>query len=136
MGLEASAGVWVVCALSVVAFIVAFQVSGIVARARGVLAVARQAMAVMADKSIDDAEKEAWMQHSSLRLFGQFAWIAAATLGVLAAAGMVLWLGDLAGFAPLGASVDFLSRWQVILGTSVVFIVAFWLGDPRSRRAR
>ena len=134
MGLEASAGAWAVCTLSVAVFVAGFPFSGITWRAALVIAVAREAMAMIADKTIPDAAKEEWLQQASFRLFMQFGAILLVTLVLLTASGLVLWLGEWLGIAPLETSLNLLSRWQVILGGSVLFIVAFWLGGWRKGR--
>jgi len=99
-----------------------------------VISVARQAMTMIADKSIPDAAKEEWLQQASFRLLVQFGAILLATFVLLALSGSVLWLGAWTGAAPIETSLELLSRWQVILGSSALFIAAFWLGAWRRGR--
>jgi len=134
MGLDAGVSVWVVCALSIAVVVAGFPLSGITRRAGAVISVARQAMTMIADKSIPDAAKEEWLQQASFRLLVQFGAILLATFVLLALSGSVLWLGAWTGAAPIETSLELLSRWQVILGSSALFIAAFWLGAWRRGR--
>ena len=121
------AGVLIVGLAAISAFVAAFHLSGLVARARAALTVARDATAVIASKTLDDEEKEPLVQRAALRLFGQFGVMALTALAVLVAPGVVMWGGDLIGLAPFEAVSDFLLSWEVIVGASLVTLVALWL---------
>jgi len=121
------AGVLVVGLSTIAAFIAAFHVSGLVARARAAVTVASQAMAVIVEKTLDDEVKERLVQRAAIRLFGQFALITLTAIMVLAVPGVVMWVGDVMGLAPFTAASDFLLSWQVLIGASVVMLAAVWL---------
>ena len=121
------AGVLVVGLVAIAAFVAVFHVSGLVARALAALTVAREAMAVIADKTLDDEEKEPLVQRAALRLFGQFGLITLTAIVVLAVPGVAMWGGDLIGLAPFAAVSDFLLSWEVIIGATVAILAAVWL---------
>ncbi len=121
------AGVLIVGLADIAAFVAVFHVSGLVARALVALTVARETMAVISDKSLDDEEKEPLVQRAALRLFGQFGLITLTAIVLLAVPGVVMWGGDLIGLAPLAAVSDFLLSWEVIIGATVAILAAVWL---------
>jgi len=116
---------------AILAFAGAFHVSGLVARARIVMATANEAMAVMADKSLDDDAKEARAQAASIKLFGHAGIIFVLGALVLAAPAAAMWLGGVVGLADFDSSLAFLMRWDVIVVASFVFIALIWLAGRR-----
>jgi hypothetical protein len=125
------AGVLVVGLAAIAAFAAVFHVSGLVARALAALAVARETMAVIGDKTLDDEDKEPLVRRAALRLFGQFGLMTLAAIVVLAVPGAVVWGGDLIGLAPFAAVSDFLLSWEVIVGATVAILAAVWLTRRR-----
>ena len=121
------AGVLVVGLAAIAAFVAVFHVSGLVARALAALTVARETMAVIADKTLDDEEKEPLVQQAALRLFGQFGLITLTGIVVLAVPGVVMWGGDLIGLAPFAAVSDFLLSWEVIIAATMAILAVVWL---------
>ena len=121
------AGVLVVGLVAIAAFVAVFHVSGLVARALAALTVAREAMAVIADKTLDDEEKEPLVQRAALRLFGKFGLITLTAIVVFAVPGLVMWGGDLIGLAPFATVSDFLLSWEVIIGATLTILTAVWL---------
>ncbi len=55
-------GIWGVCIAATVAFAVAFQLSRIVARVRTTTEIAKEAIGILAEKSLNDEEKERLVQ--------------------------------------------------------------------------
>lgn len=84
-------------------------------------------MAVIAEKAVDDDQKERIIQQAAVRLFGQFSVITLIAILVLAVPGAVMWAGDLIGLAPFAAVSDFLLSWEVITGATVVILGTAWL---------
>ena len=125
--MTSDAGVLVVGLAAIAAFVGAFHFSGLVARSLAVVTVARETMAVIADKTLDDAEKEPLVQRAALRLFGHFGLITLAAIVLLAVPGLVMWGGDLIGLAPFIAVTRFLLSWEVIVGATVLIVAAVWL---------
>ncbi len=120
------AGVLIVGLAAIAAFVAVFHVSGLVARALAALTVARETMAVIAYKTLDDEEKEPLVQRAALRLFGEFGLITLTAIVVFAVPGLVMWGGDLIGLAPFAAVFDFLLSWEVSIGATVAILVALW----------
>ncbi len=121
------AGVVVVGLVAIAAFVAVFHVSGLVARALAALTVAREAMAVIADKTLDDEEKEPLVQRAALRLFGKLGLITLTAIVVFAVPGLVMWGGDLIGLAPFATVSGFLLSWEVIIGATLTILTAVWL---------
>ena len=120
-------GILAVGLTSVVAFVAAFRVSRLATRARGAVMIASQAMSVIAEKALDDEEKQRLVQCAALQLFGQFVLITLIAIVVLAVPGVVIWAGDLIGLAPFGAVTDLLLNWEIIIGATVLSLAAVWL---------
>ncbi len=125
------AGVLIVGLAAIAAFVAVFHVSGLVARALAALTVARETMTVIADKTLDDEEKEPLVQRAALRLFGQFGVITLTAIVLLVVPGVVMWGGDLIGLAPFAAVSHFLLSWEVIIGATVAILAAVWLVKRR-----
>jgi hypothetical protein len=121
------AGVLIVGVLSILAFCAAFHFSGLVARAQAAIATARQTVAVISDKTLDDEQKERAVQGGALRMFGQFALITITAILVLAAPAVVMWIAEMLGAASFAAVSDFLLSWEVIIGATVLIMAAIWL---------
>jgi hypothetical protein len=110
---------------SFVAFVAAFQASGLVVRARGVIATTRAALQVMMDPSLSDDEKEQRVRSASRSLLVAFCTIALRTGLVVAAPALVLYAADVLGLAPSAAVMAFLLSWPALVGFSVMAAVAF-----------
>lgn len=125
--MTSDAGVLFVGLATIAVFSVAFYYSGLVTRARAVISLTSQTMASMAEKSLDDEEKERLVQSAALRLFGHFGMITLIAIIILAISGLVMWVGDFLGLAPFAAVSDFLLSWEVIIGMTLLIIAVFWL---------
>ena len=123
-----NAGILVVGLASMAAFVAAFRVSRLVTQARAVVTVASQAMAVIAEKTLNDEEKQRLVQRAALHLCGQFLLITLTAIVVLAVPGVVIWVGDLIGLAPFAGVTDLLLSWELIIGATVLIVAAGWLG--------
>lgn len=122
-----------VTAVSVLAFLLAFEALGIVAKARDTIATSRQAAAVMGDGSLDDDAKEKAVQQAAGRLMLGFLGLALRIVLILAAAYVPIFVADAAGWLPESEALAFMLRPDVILGTTVLVIAAIWLA-ARIRR--
>ena len=121
------AGTLVVGLAIIAAFVAALYVSGLVARALTAATVVRETMATIADKTLDDEEKEPLVQRAALRLFRQFVLNTLTAIAVLAVLSAVLWIGDLIGLATFAEVSDFLLSREVIIGATVMVPAAVWL---------
>lgn len=118
--------VLIVTALSVIAFIAAFELLGIVPKAREAIATSRQTAAVMGDKSLDDDAKEAAVQKAAGSLLKGFFGLVLRIIGILVAAYVPIFLADLAGLVPEAETLGFMLRLDVILATTVIVIAIIW----------
>lgn len=117
------------------AFAAALSFSGLAAQWRNAVAVARRALAALADKALDEAAKERQARQAALRLLGQAALFILSAGLTLAAPGAVLWLGDRAGLSPFSASLACLLSAEFLLGGAAMAALALWL-LRRTRRQR
>lgn len=120
---------WASAAVAVAAFAAAFSASGLVAVARRAAAAANDSMRVLADPSLDDTAKEQRARAASLQLFGAFGSIALRSAVVLLAPLAALWLFDVFGLVPLGAALDFLVRWDVLVVATVLGVGIWWIAE-------
>lgn len=117
------------------AFAAALSLSGLASQWRNAVAVARHALAALADKALDEAAKERQARQAALRLLGQAALFILSAGLTLAAPGAVLWLGDRAGLSPFSASLACLLSAEFLLGGAAMAALALWL-LRRARRQR
>ncbi|MEM9736164.1 MAG: hypothetical protein AAF908_06120 [Pseudomonadota bacterium] len=117
-----------VAALAVAAFAAAFQASGLMGQVMGAGRLAREAAAVMGDKTLSDEEKEPRVQKAALGLFGAFGRIFLRSILVLVPPIAVLWGADAAGFTTLAELEAFFLDWRVILGTTVLVVLLMYAG--------
>lgn len=108
---------------SIILFVVAFHFSGLIRRTKAVLAIARETFGVISDKSVEDEEKEAFVQKAVFRLLKYFGIILLSIVALLGAPSLLVWICDLAGIASFTAVLDFLSSWKVILGASILMLI-------------
>ena len=125
------ASVLVVGLATVVCFTVAFRISGLVAQVHAAIAVARQAIVVFTDKTLDEATKERLLQRDGRRLLGQATLIVLTSVFVLAAPGVILWVSDLSCVAPFAVVSDFLLSLEVIIGGTVIVVMIACLAGWR-----
>lgn len=111
---------------AIAAFAGAFQISGLLARALSAGDMAREAMAVMGDKTLGDAEKETRVQKAALGLFGAFFRILLLSLAILIPPALIVLGADLAGVAAWPDVESFLLSWEVILGATVLICALIW----------
>lgn len=117
------------------AFAAALSFSGLASQWRNAVAVARHALAALADKALDEDAKERQARQAALRLLGQAALFILSAGLTLAAPGAVLWLGDRAGLSPFSASLACLLSAEFLLGGAAMAALALWL-LRRTRRQR
>ena len=109
------------------AFAAALYFSGLATQGRNAVAVARQALAALADQALDEAAKERQARQAAMRLLGQAALFILSAGLTLAAPGAVLWLGDRAGLSPFSASLACLLSAEFLIGNAAVAALALWL---------
>lgn len=105
-------------------FAAALWLSGLLRAGAGALATAHGALAVLRDPAMDDAAREREVQRAALRLFGAGFSILLRGALALCAAALPLWLAEATGLAPMGAVMDFLLRWEVIVLATLVLFAA------------
>jgi hypothetical protein len=106
-------------------FAVALWMSGVMRVSAGVLSTTQNAAAIMRDPALDDLQREKAIQRASLRLLADFGSILFRGVVSLAISFAPIWLADAAGLASSRAVIDFLSRTDVIVVTSVVMVVGY-----------
>lgn len=116
-----------VTTLSVLAFLAAFSLLGIVAKAREAIATSRQTATIMGDSSLDDDAKEAAVQKASMALMKGFFGLVVRIIGILLAAYVPIFLADLFGLLPEEEALAFMLRLDVIAVSSVVVVAVIWL---------
>jgi hypothetical protein len=116
-----------VALLSVAAFLVAFSLSGIVRVALSAVEIARDAVGMMRDDALDDDAREAAVQAASLRLLGVFLSLAVRSVLVLLISVAPIWGAEQAGIAQSVDVIGLLSRWDVILGSTIAICALYML---------
>ena len=111
--------------LSIGVFICALQFLGIVQVAADTLVTARKAISTIQDNSLDDRAREKKLQRAALQLFGAFITILIRSLFTLLASFLPIWLASLMGLVKIEDVIHFLSRWDVIVITTVLIVAAY-----------
>lgn len=120
-------------ALSIAGFVLVFLASDLVGKSKQVFEISNQAMAAMRDPALDDEAREKAVQKASIQLFGSFFGLAFRFAAAIAGAVLPLWIADLSGWIPLADSFAFLSRIDVLVGTTVMMLALWWVGRMLSR---
>lgn len=121
---------------AMVAFAAALSLSGLATQGRNAVAVARRALAALADKTLDEAAKERQARQAAVRLLGQAALFTLSAGLTLAAPGAVLWLGDRAGLSPFSASLACLLSAEFLIGGAAMAALSLWLFRWARRQRR
>jgi len=116
-----------VALLSAAAFVAAFSLSGIVQVALSAVEIARHAVSVMRDDAFDDDSRESAVQAASLRLLRVFLSISVRSVLVVLVSVAPIWGADQAGITEGEAVIALLSRWDVILGSTIAMCVLYLL---------
>jgi hypothetical protein len=107
---------------SIVVFICALQMFGVVRVASKALVISQEAMAVLRDDSFDDRKREKELQQGALKLFGAFISISIRSMLTLSASFVPIWFASYAGFVKIEDVIRYLSRWDVIVITTVIIV--------------
>jgi hypothetical protein len=108
-------------------FIVAFGLLGIAKMGTGVLVVAKNALAAIHDKNLDDEASEKVVRRASIQLIGAFFSILFRSTLALLAAFVPIWVSGLTGLAASKDVLDYLSRWDVIMAASLVLVSGYFV---------
>ena len=124
--------------LSIGVFICALHLFGVVRVASGVLVTAQDAFTVLRDNSIDDRAREKEIQHAALKLLGAFISILIRSMLTFLASFAPIWLASLMGLVKIEDVTRYLSRWDVIVITTVLIVAGYvvWIRiRPSSKMA-
>lgn len=116
----------IVYVLAVLLFAAVFTITRLPQSCSKALAIARQAMEVMADRKLDDDAKEHATQQAALNMLKQGGLITLKTAMTIAATLLPLWLADVMALSSWEDTSQFALRWDVLLITTIVMLAA-WL---------
>ena len=120
-------------ALAVAAFLVGFHLTGIIPTASRIVALARSAGSVMADRNLADEDKEKAIQKAALAMLGAAFSIFLRVAVTLLITVLPVYLLSWAGLAPAGEVFAFLARIDVIVGATVIVMGGLWLWSKRPK---
>lgn len=121
--------------LGMLAFIFVLRMFNAVKVAGKVIETTQGAIAVMANTDVSDVEKEARVRRASLKLLGQFFWIASIGVAAVTTSIALVWGGAALELYRLDRTIAIAVGWPFILGSSA-FAVAVWIGLDRMNRGR
>ncbi|MCF2870441.1 sulfotransferase [Octadecabacter sp. G9-8] len=113
--------------MGLLAFIVVLRVLNAAQVAGEVIETTQDAIGVMANTDVSDADKETQMRRASVKLLGRFFWIAAIGFAAFGASTLLIWGGSALGLYALDRTIAIAIGWPFILGSSAV-AVAVWVG--------
>ena len=109
-----------VATVSVIAFLVAFVMAGIVSLSTRAVALTREALGVMSDRAIGDDAKEVAMRQAGVQLAVLFASITFRSALALGALGLSIAIGATLGLSTVDATLELMESWEFILSASTV----------------
>ena len=112
---------------SIAVFLSTLWAFGVVRTCSGVIASTRNAVAVMLDESLDDTVREKEARRTSLCLLRAFLSILLRSGLALVLSFLPIGLSALAGFVKIDEVFRYLSRRDVILISSVITTVGYWM---------
>ena len=112
----------------IAAFVVAFRLFHVLEWSRGVVKSTRAAAAILRDDTLDDAAREKAIQRASLGLMGACGSILFRTALSCFASLVPVWLASATGLASSSEVFQFLGRFDVIVGATLVILLghAVW----------
>ena len=121
--------------VAVLVFLLAFWRLGVVQAAGRAIALSQGAMQTLRNPDLDDRARETALQRASFRLMGSFGSILLRGVGAFLVSLAPIWAADAAQVADASEVTELLSRWDVLLGGTVLITVLYlaWrrLGPPR-----
>lgn len=111
--------------LSIGVFICALRLFGVVRVAASALVTAQEAVTDLRDNSLDDRTREKELQHAALQLLGAFISILIRSMLTFLASLVPIWLASLMGLVNIEDVTRYLSRWDVIVITTVLIVAGY-----------
>jgi hypothetical protein len=118
----------ITAAASIITFIIALWMFHIVPLGTRAISISKNAIKTIHDDRYNDAEREKAMQQASILLAKVFFSIFYRTLLVFAASLLPIWITDWAGLVKSEDVTTFLFRTDVILITSFLLILIYFIG--------
>ncbi|WP_415404578.1 sulfotransferase [Tateyamaria sp. SN3-11] len=112
--------------LGLIAFIAVLRILNAAQVAGEVFQTTQDALGVMANTDVSDAEKEAQVRRASLTLLGKFFWIAFIGVAAFAASTLLVWGGAALGFYTLEHAIAVALGWPFIISSTGVAVL-LWL---------
>lgn len=110
---------------SVIVFVFALWISGLVQSGNRVLATVRDSVAIMRDAGLDDERRERKLQKASLQLFSAFFSILIRSALVFLFSLLPILISSLLGLAEIEDVIRYLARWDFIVITTVIIGVCY-----------
>ena len=120
---------------SILFFLLAFQFSRLAGLGSDVIQLANSSIAAIRDDDIPDEEKASISRKASIKLLRVFFSILLRVFLCLLASFVPILVSDLGGQATITESLEFLSRWQTIVATTVL-ISLFYLVILKIRHSK
>ena len=118
----------IVAVVSIAVFLVAFSVLHIVAKCKSAINVAQGAVDTIKNPALTDLDREKFVQKASVTLIGLFVSILIRSSVSLVIAAVPIWTAAEFELARSEEVIGFLSRWDVILLSSLIIVImlALW----------
>ena len=125
--------IYLAAAAAVAAFVIGFQLTGIVATAGRIVALARRATSVMRNPDMDDEAKEKAIQKSALSMMAAAVSIFFRVVATLVLTVLPIYLFHWLGLAERDDVIAFLARLDVIVGATLIVGGGAWLWSRRPK---
>ncbi len=116
---------YLVVAASVALFLLFFKILRVASVAQAAIAEAGQAAKILRDPSIDEDQKETRLQKASIYLFRKLFSIVVLAAVCIAVSMAPIALASWAGIATEEEVIPLFTSWEVIIVTTIVFVIAW-----------
>ncbi len=123
--------IYLAASLAIACFAIGLGLFRIIPAAARAVQTSRDAVRMMADRTLDDAEKEQAVQKAALSLIGSFISISARGAGAAVLSLLLLFAFEVTGFAPIRAVTQWLATWEAIVAASVIMTFVYFVGRRR-----
>lgn len=118
---------WLAASFIVIAFAFLLVRLRVVSSSREVIALSRQAMAVITDQALTDRDKEQRLQAYAGALLKAFLFIVAGSAAAVGVPVLLVWALEFAGVLQLNAVLAVTVSWSFLLAATLVSVPLFYL---------
>lgn len=118
----------------VILFALLLNVVGVIPKSRDVVSISRRALQTIGNKALSDADKERLMQEATLQMLRLLVALLAGTAVALLLPLAIIWALQPLGLFTISGVLEAFTRWDFIVGGSILGIATYFLAVRWSKR--